>query len=409
MRRTRVLLLLAILVIVGAVASSYLAQRDRLRQEAPAHPVPLPLGVSADLDNWSYAKTIGDNTKVVIQAKDIKQIKEPSIVQLTDVELHIFDEKKKQYDRIRSALATFDTSEARLYSEGKVDIDKGLNEKGEHVGHLLTIHTSGVTFDSNTGKASTDRFASFEFDRGVGQSQGASYDPQTRELHLYSNARIVWRNAKAPEAPPMIVEAGDAVYKELESQVLLGPWAKLTRGAAVIESGAAKVKLTDSGEIDAVEALSANGADERSGRKLTYKADELTVDFSPEGLVQKVVGNHNAELSSVTAAAGTKVTSDRVEMNFEAAGTESLLRGAFGYGNTRMVSKPVEVKGKPTPDTRVLTSEVVELVMREDGESLDVVRTHTPGQLDLLPNAPAGRDGIWTPSVSPSNMGRRTN
>ncbi len=388
MRRTRLLLLAAILIIVGAVTSSYLSQLDRLRKEAPPHPVPLPRDISADLDNWSYAKTIGSNTKVEIRAKDIKQIKEPSVVQLKDVELRIYDERKKQHDRIRSALATFDTAEGRLFSEGKVDIDMGINEKGEHVGRLLSIHTSGVTFDSNTGKASTDRFASFEFDQGEGHSDGASYDPQTGRLDLESNAAVTWRGATAGDAPPMLIEAGEAVYREGEKTVGLGPWARLTRGPAVIESGAATVRLNEAGGIEDVEAVSAKGADEQDGRKLTYKAEELTVNFDSDGLVSKVVGKKNAELRSLTSTSETTVTGGVIEMHFDTATGESLLANATSNGNTVVTSKPLPVKGAPPASTRILRSEVVELVMHKDGKSIDMVHTHTPGQLDLLPNAP---------------------
>ena len=38
--------------------------------------------------------------------------------------------------------------------------------------------------ESKTGKAYTDRLATFQFDRGDGQAVGADYDPNTRELNL---------------------------------------------------------------------------------------------------------------------------------------------------------------------------------------------------------------------------------
>ena len=54
-----------------------------------------------------------------------------------------------------------------------------------------------LRFESDTGKASTERAARFQFDRGNGSAEGVDYDPVARELHLRSKVVMNWR-AKSP-------------------------------------------------------------------------------------------------------------------------------------------------------------------------------------------------------------------
>ena len=104
---------------------------------------------------------------------------------------------------------------------------------------MVKIHSSGVTFQSETGKATTDRKTAFEFDQGNGTAMGADYDPQTRELHLHSQVSLDWRG-KTADSVPMHIEAGEAYYKERESKVVLLPWSKLTARNADIWKAACR-------------------------------------------------------------------------------------------------------------------------------------------------------------------------
>ena len=74
---------------------------------------------------------------------------------------------------------------------------------------MLKIQRSGVHFASDTGKATTDREANFEFEQGGGSATGADYDPTTQQLHLRSKVKLDWRG-RTEDAKPMHIEAGEA-------------------------------------------------------------------------------------------------------------------------------------------------------------------------------------------------------
>ena len=95
----------------------------------------------------------------------------------------------------------------------------------------------------------------------------------------------------------MKIEAGNAVYKELESKVYLSPWSKLTRDTLTMNGGAAVVTLADQ-RLQLVEAQNAKGVDDQPGRRLEFSADQLDMNFDDDGQVNHIAGQRNAHLTS---------------------------------------------------------------------------------------------------------------
>ena len=168
------------------------------------------------------------------------------------------------------------------------EITLNVPQDEEPSGRLMKIKSSGITFETKTGKARTDRAASFEFDRGDGKAVGADYDPQTHELHLRSQIELIWRGEDRT-AIPMKVEAGEVVYREQESKVYLNGWSRLTRDTMTLNAGPAIVSINkEGGTIKEVDTQHAQGTDARPGRKLDYAADILTINFDENGTIQRL-------------------------------------------------------------------------------------------------------------------------
>ena len=246
MRRTRWLFLAAILAIVVSVGATYVKRKAGFLRDALPPPKPLDEGINAQSQKWTYGDFKGTEQRVFIQAGSMRQIKDTSAVELEDVELHLFHKEATEYDLVRCAKAQFDPNAKTLFSDGQVEITRNVPVEGPQTGHIVKIHSSGVTFESESGKATTDRKASFEFDQGGGTSVGAEYDPQERQLHLKSQVSLDWRG-KTPESVPMHIEAGEAYYLEKESKVVLIPWSRMTRDTLHMEGGMSVVTHREPG------------------------------------------------------------------------------------------------------------------------------------------------------------------
>ena len=390
MRGTRWLLLVAIAVIIGGIAAKYQAQRKALRQQAPPRPEALPLDLNSSAEEWHWEQTENKQPfrkTVEITARNFKQAKESSRVDLEQVELRLFHKDDAAYDLIKSAAAAFFANEKRLYSEGEVEITLAVPKEGEPKHQLVSILSSGVNFDSGSGKAETDRLATFKFENGDGKSTGAIYDPTTHELVMKSEVEIHWK-APTTNARPMKIEAASLNYYESKSEIWLRPWGRLTRDNSVIEGQNVVVHLKE-GVIQKVDAVSAHGTDEYPNRKLEYQADQLWVEFDEDGKVSKVAGENNARLVSDTEASQTTVTARRVDLEFASQGDESVLRKVVTSGQSVAESKPKPLAGRSLPETHVLRSDVLEMTMRDGGREIERVVTHAPGVLEFLPSLPA--------------------
>ncbi|HWB82992.1 MAG TPA: LPS export ABC transporter periplasmic protein LptC [Bryobacteraceae bacterium] len=392
MRGTRWLLLVAIAAILGGVAFTYRAQRKTLQDQAPPKPKALPTNLDASAKDWDY-KTYRDGLVASdMSAKDYQLVKDPPRVDLQQVKLKIYSKDHTTYDLVTSAAASFFPSEQRLYSDGAVQITLGVPVTGQPKHTLVSIQSSGVSVDRNTGKAETDRPASFVFENGDGNAVGAFYDPTTHELQMKSQVQLNWKT-QGPNSKPMKIEAANLSYHEDIQEIWLKPWGKLTRENTVVEGQNDVVHLQD-GVIQRIEANQATGTDTYPDRKLQYSANELYVEFSDEGEVEKITGQTNARLVSTSTTSETTVTADHVEMYFQAKDNESLLTQVVANGHGTVDSKPLAAPGRPLPDTHVLRGDALELKMQPGGRDLASVVTHGPGTLEFLPNVPASHHRI---------------
>jgi lipopolysaccharide export system protein LptA len=387
MRGARWLLLLAMVAIVGTVGLTYRAQKRILRDQAPAKPKALPPELNFSAENYHLRKSGKDGTLVEIWAKDFKQVKDSSRVELTGVELRLFLKQGDTYDLIKSAAATFFAAEDRLYSEGDVEITLGVPTEGQSQSKLVSIRSSGVNFDTNTGKADTDRACSFVFRYGDGKSTGAFYDPTTHELVMKKDVEVHWK-APGAHASPMKIEGTSMAYHEATSEIWLKPWGRLTRASSVVEGYDSVIHLQDQA-IRKIETNRAHGSDDYPNRKLAYAADGLFIDFNDDGEVQKINGQGNARLVSTSDASETTVSAARVDMDFEMQNEQSVLSRVDTSGNSTLTAKPLPGAGRPPGETHVLRSEAIELKMRPGGKEIATVLTHAPGKLEFLPNLPA--------------------
>lgn len=390
MRGTRWLILVAITLLLGGVAATYRLQKKELHDNAVAKPQAMAPELSSAAQDWSWIETSEppeSRTICRITAKDARQAKDSNHVELDQVELQMPSMHADNYNLVRSAHAEYNQSDKRLYSEGAVDITLAVPNQGQPKHTLVSIHTSGVTFDSGTGKAVTDRAAEFKFENGDGKAVGASYDPSTRELFLNSQCELHWF-PPGPHAKPMKIEAGQVVYRENLAGIWLTPWARLTRGNTVVEAGETVIALQD-GSIHHVDAQKAHGTDAYPSRKLQYGADHLTVDYGDTGEVEKITGEGNARLVSDSEGSQVTATGDRVDLQFEDYNGQGTLSLALVTGHGFLQSKPLATPGHDPAETRILRSEIIQMKMRPGGREIGGIETHAASELEFLPNLAA--------------------
>jgi lipopolysaccharide export system protein LptA len=396
MRGTRWLLILAILAIVAGVSVTYRLQRNLLRSQAAPRPAKMPAELKSSAEDWVWVQTDNGKPKATLRARKFGQAKDTGITELEGVQLQIAGKEGDTYDIVKCDKAQFTQGERRLYSDGQVEITLNIPVEGPPKKKPVTIRTSGLTYEVDSSKASTDRLATFEFEHGEGKSVGAWYDPGAKMLHLSSQVEVNWK-APGPNAKPMKMETGELNYKEGSGKIWLSPWAKLTRENGVVESETAVVTIED-GAIRAVDANKGRGTDTYPHRKLEYSADQLWVTFSEKGAVQKIAAEPHAHIVNSSDTSVTTLNANHVDLEFAEQNGESILTHVWANGDGVAESKPLPVPGKNIAETRVLRSAVIDMKMRPDGKEIDSVDIPNPGTLEFIPNRPVDRHRTLTGS-----------
>jgi lipopolysaccharide export system protein LptA len=276
---------------------------------------------------------------------------------------------------VKSKRAEFDMASQAMYSEGEVEMRMGLKEGEPVSGKLLLIRSSGVRYDSKSGKVHTDRAAAFEFDRGKGKCEGAEYDPTLRELRMFRNVELLWTGS-SPDTKPMLVQSGELLYKELEAKVYLSPWSKLKRDTLTMDAGNATVTLVD-GAIDFVEAVNAKGVDAGAARRLDYSASNLAMQFDATGEVKSVRGQPDAKLLSATASGETEVQTKLLDLLFDPKKEGAQLQVATANGASRVETRPAAGSQNPSGTVDFLPNREGQRKRQLKGER--IVMNYGPG------------------------------
>ncbi len=391
MKKLRLGLLFAVALILTAVTWDYFdAQRARLSVRL-AEPQEIPSHLDSQATRWTFSQSSGNRRGIEGSAARFRQTKDNGVFELEEVELKIFRENEKQFDLVETPRALFYSREGRLYSEEPVVMTLGLavDSNTPPARQPTTIHGTGVTFDSKLGTCTTDRFTEYEFENGRGTSIGAFYDSVNRFLHMKSDVYLE-RTPDTPAGPLVKVRASELLYYERDERVELKGGVSLDLGTQRMESANAVVFLSE-GSVQRIEANQAVGSDLQPGRTVVFRSQWFETVYGPGQILERVSGANPAEITSATQSSATTVNGNRIDLHYvpEAQGGESRLKEMYARGQSRIESRSQPGSQGAPADIRRVRSEMIHLVMRENGDDIERVETLAPGDLELQPHDPA--------------------
>jgi lipopolysaccharide export system protein LptA len=385
MKTLRILLLLAVTAMLAVVVSDYIGTQRAGPAGGVAEPEEIPRNLDSKASRWTWSQSSANERRVEIHASTVEQIRDTTLLQLHGVELLIYRPDSQSYDRIVSESARFDGE--TLYSEGEVTVLLGLTPAGsaQPSRQPTKIRSTGVTFRSKTGVASTDRFAEYEFEGGRGHSSGSFYDSVNRYFRMNSQA-YVERDSSAPGQPPLKISAGELSYFEVEQRVDLKKGASLERGEQRLEAGEAYVYL-EAGVIRRITAVEARGVERQKSRVLRFETPRLEATYSPKQVLERISGEGKSWMTSGTDSSSLRAEGNRIDLRYEAleGAEESLLRETHVRESAVLEARPAAGSTAGKAQIRRISSEILHLQMDSTAENMEFVETLARGRIDLLP------------------------
>ena len=163
-------------VITVIVVGVYLRRSWQAREEAKHAPPPVPAAVERNSEGYQYTQMNGTRPLLTIRASNVTQVKEGDRSLFSNVGITLYGRKGDRSDSVHSQSCDYVPSDSRLVCGGEVQMDLESAEDARKIAgaapgsasgtHPIHVSTRGVTFDRNTGDASTDEPVKFSFPGG---------------------------------------------------------------------------------------------------------------------------------------------------------------------------------------------------------------------------------------------------
>jgi lipopolysaccharide export system protein LptA len=301
-------------------------------------PQRLGLNIQQEANGYTFSHALGAHAQYKIHASKEVQLKNNRVI-LHGVEIELYSDDGKRVDRIAGDEFEYDAASKKATADGPVDItmmrpgpeqaeevkqaapnDKKLARNLEPVttsrtGPIDQIHvkTSGLTFDENTGVATTARRVDFSTAQGSGSSMGATYDSQQgflvldRSVELTSN-----RNGE-----PVGIQAAHLEFTRDDNLCRLQTATAEYRGGHA-SAGVAKVLFRPDGSAQHLDATGGFTATTAAGSHLQAPTAAMDLDEKNQPRHGHLEGG--VAMDSVNGAKAVHGTSPTAEIEFTPKG-----------------------------------------------------------------------------------------
>jgi len=163
-------------------------------------PPTVPAEVQKSSQTFTYTSGDKDKTLFTLRASTVTVFKDTNRTVLDDVWVTIFGHKGDRADNIHTHSCEYLTDPDRFFCAGTVQMDLQTAEDARRVAaapagnskeaHIVHATTKGVTFNKDSGEATTDQAIDFTFPGGQGSAVGATYRSDDGILILRKNVNM---------------------------------------------------------------------------------------------------------------------------------------------------------------------------------------------------------------------------
>lgn len=290
----------------------------RMREHSVLARVPGKIGydIKQTASGFQFSKSEGGRTLFSIQAAHVTQFKLNGEAQLHNVTIVLYGKDSSRFDQIYGDNFSYDQKTGDVVAAGQVQIDLEANPEGatspdqaapKELKNPIHLKTSNLTFNSQTGVATTDGRVDFRTVQAAGWAVGARYNGHTNELTLPSQVHVTFSG----DHPSTLEAASAQVTNSPRLVVMQKPILHETSGTLWADEATLWLGTTNN-----VERVLAKG-------NVHAEGDEL-----PK--------NHGATIEAKTNEAPAEVHASSDTAELDLVGEKSQLRTAILTGNVHV-------------------------------------------------------------------------
>lgn len=342
-----------IALIVAGVYGERAIRRAHTKQVAP--PV-VPVTVQQQSAEFQFSKVELDRTLFTVRASQATQYKDENRTLLQDVFITIYGREGNRNDKIHTRECSYEPKTGAVRCEGEVKIDiQGTDPaSGKMSDKSLEIVTKNLSFNRETGEASTPAPAQFSFPEGSGHGTGIVYNSNDAVVRLQKAVEIDLAASEKTSGLPVVATGSSMEIRRNDRLVTLDGPATVKQGER--ELTAEKIRIELDTEFRAQHAVAEGHPTIRSregGAEATTSADQMEAFLSPAGWVQRVVAQGSVAGTRNSPTGSAHFTAAKAEFAMEPV--KNVLKDLTARGGVALDSRQGNESRSLKTDALVVT------------------------------------------------------
>jgi lipopolysaccharide export system protein LptA len=367
----------AIVLVVAGVYAQRAIRAARARKNAPPS---IPESVQQQSAEFSYVGTDQGRALFTIRASHATQYKDQNRALLQDVWITIYGHDGSRNDNIHTRECNYEPSTGNVVCEGDVQIDlaSATPASGKPGDKSLQVSTRNLSFNRETGDATTTAPVQFRFPQGEGRSDGMIYSSQKEIVHLTHNVQLDLAASDKSGGLPVTATGGSMEISRNDRMVELDAPANVRQGGRALSAD--KISIELDADFRARHAIARGHpqvtSDDPRG-KSTATATQFDLFVNSDGWIERIVADGNVEGSRDAAGTADHFSATNVVLNMTPQ--HNLLRELTAAGN-------VKTNSRMGAESRSIETESLLATFgpgRSDGQQvIQTVSTLAPGTIE---------------------------
>jgi lipopolysaccharide export system protein LptA len=309
------------LLVIGIYAERAISAARRRH----ATPAIVPAAVQQETQTFAYKRVEKDRTIFTIRASRTTQFKEGTPALLEDVWITVYGREGNRNDDIHTRECSYDQKTGGVQCKGELTIDiqdavtpSNATRANATPPKPMQVKTSNLTFDGQTGEASTPAAVDFSFPQGHGRGVGVIYSTQTAMIHVEHAVEFeMTPTDRTDELPIKVTGSSLEVRRDNRTATLAGP-AIVRQGDRELSADKIIIELDE--DFHARHAIAEGHPAIRGSRDngtFTVAADKFEGYLGASGWVERVTADGGVTGTRKSPAGTDNFSSGHVEFALE--------------------------------------------------------------------------------------------
>jgi lipopolysaccharide export system protein LptA len=341
----------------------------RLARARAQQPTAVAPTVEQQSNEFSFSKVENDRTLFTVRASRATQFKDKNRDLLEDVWITIYGREGNRNDNIHTRECNYERKSGAVNCQGDVKIDlsgalpaPGKSAAGEKkstdtkapgsepkTDQPIEITTKNLSFNRETGEASTPEPVQFRFAEGQGHAVGVTYNSQNATVRLEHDVEVDMTGSEKTGGLPVTATGSSLDIRRNERIVELHAPAVVRQGSREISAGKISIELDTNFHAQRLIAEDHPRVNSKSADGEFAASGERFEGFlNADGSIDRIVADGNV--------AGTNHTKTGVD-TFSMAHADFAMQGKQNLIKTMAATGDVTFDGKQGADSRSLQTQ----------------------------------------------------